>query len=72
MIFNRKNIIFILIICLILVFICMYKDNNNLKDNETVETSGTPVSSHIVILDAGHGEPDRTVRYLIVVFQKRR
>lgn len=55
MVLNRKKIIFILIICLILVLICMYKENNNYYKNEnSVMTSGTPVSSHKVILDAGH------------------
>ena len=48
-------------ICLILVFICMYKENQyvELKSQNTVLVSGTPVSSHVVILDAGHGQPDR-------------
>ena len=59
MFWDRKKIIFILIICLILVFVCMYRDNN-IKDQKTVETNGTPVSNHTVILDAGHGEPDRS------------
>ncbi len=60
--FNRRNLIIVLIICLILVFVCMYKENNNTKNNETIQTNGTPVSSHTVILDAGHGEPDRSAQ----------
>ena len=59
MFWNRRNLIIILIICLILVFVCMYRDNN-MKNEKTVQTNGTPVSFHTIILDAGHGEPDRS------------
>ena len=73
MVLNRKNMIIILIICLILVFICMYRDNKySFKKETTVEVSGTPVSSHTVILDAGHGEPDRSELYRAVEFQSRK
>ena len=73
MILNRKNLIFVLIICLILVFICMYKENNNnYKKEAIIQTNGTPVSTHTVILDAGHGEPDRSEQALIVVLQNRK
>ena len=71
MFWNRKKLIFILIICLILVFVCMYKDNN-MKEQKAVETNGTPVSSHTVILDAGHGEPDRSELHLQVELKKRK
>lgn len=60
MYFTRKKIIIFLIICLIFVLIKMYYNNNyNIKNQKSIETNGNPVSSHIVILDAGHGEPDR-------------
>ena len=38
----------------------MYKENNlvDLKCKNVVQTNGNPVSSHIIVLDAGHGEPD--------------
>lgn len=73
MVLNRKKMIFILVICLILVFICMYKESNasDFKAQNTVQTNGTPVSSHTVILDAGHGEPDRAVLYLIMESLKK-
>ena len=60
MVFNRKVLMFILVISLILVFICMYKDSHSdsQKNDDTVLTNGTPVSMHTVILDAGHGQPD--------------
>ena len=56
----RKILIIILFICLFLCFICMYKENNlvDLKYRNVVQTNGNPVSSHIIVLDAGHGEPD--------------
>ena len=34
-----------------------FNEKNNMS--KTIETSSTPVSGHIVILDAGHGKPDR-------------
>ena len=38
----------------------MYKDSNynNQALNQTIQTNGTPVSNHTIILDAGHGKPD--------------
>lgn len=38
----------------------MYQDNQYAEEKlqQTVQTNGTPVSSHTIILDAGHGEPD--------------
>ena len=71
MFWDRKKIIFILIICLILVFVCMYRDNN-IKDQKTVETNGTPVSNHTVILDAGHGEPDRSEQFLQMELKRKK
>ena len=46
----------------------MYRDSqyNNQKLGKTVQTNGTPVSNHTIILDAGHGEPDRTEQYLAI------
>ena len=72
MFFNRRNLIIILIICLVLAFICMYRENNDYKSEAVVQTNGTPVSSHTVVLDAGHGEPDRSVLVLIVVLQSKK
>ena len=73
MVLTRKKLIFILIICLIVVFICMYKDAqyNEIKENDIISTNGTPVSSYTVILDAGHGEPDRSELYLIAESRKK-
>lgn len=58
---TRKNLIILLIVCLILCLFFMYEDNqyNNQNLKQTIQTNGTPVSGHTIILDAGHGEPDR-------------
>ena len=59
--FNRKNLLCILIIALVLTLIGMYNDAryHEVELHQTIQTNGTPVSNHTVILDAGHGEPDR-------------
>ena len=41
----------------------MYKDNQYAEQDKVIPTNGTPVSSHTVILDAGHGQPDRTEQF---------
>ena len=49
-------------ICFVLTLWGMYCDNRYYEANhveQTIQTIGTPVSNHTVILDAGHGEPDR-------------
>jgi len=56
-IFNRKRIIFLISCCLI-SFFAIYIADTNLIKNPTIMTSGTPVSGHTIILDAGHGKPD--------------
>ena len=71
MFWNRRNLIIILIICLILVLICMCKDNN-IKNGKTIQTNGTPVSFHTIILDAGHGEPDRSEQVRQTVLLKKK
>ena len=52
-ILNRKKMVFILT-CVIISIVFF----NFTIVTETVETSSTPVSNHIVVLDAGHGLPD--------------
>ena len=50
-ILNKKNLIFFLIITIIFIF-------SSIKKNSCIEVSSTPISSHTVVLDAGHGYPD--------------
>lgn len=51
---NRKKIVFILS-CMI-ISIAFF--NFTTAPYTTIETSSTPISNHVVILDAGHGLPD--------------
>lgn len=51
--FNKKLNILILLIFIICIFTFIYN-----YITQTVETSSTPISNHIIILDAGHGFPD--------------
>jgi hypothetical protein len=56
LVFNRKRVLFVAI-CLIVIFCGLrFRVNDDLK---AVEVSATPVSGYCVILDAGHGQPDR-------------
>jgi len=51
---NRKKITFILS-CIIISIVFF---NFSQLQYSTIETSSTPISNHVVILDAGHGLPD--------------
>lgn len=43
------------------------------KDSKiTIPTSSIPVAEHTIVLDAGHGQPDRSVQLVIMVFQKNK
>lgn len=50
---NKKKILFILSCITISIIFSTYS-----SQPATLETSSTPVSNHVVILDAGHGLPD--------------
>lgn len=52
---NKKRILFITSIILCSIISC---DFVNQKPIKSQQVSSTPVSSHVVILDAGHGNPD--------------
>lgn len=54
LVLNKKRIIFFISVIMI-SFVSMSLNRNNV---ESIQTSSTPVSSHTIILDAGHGEPD--------------
>ena len=51
--FNKK--FYILILLIFVIYISSFIYNYII---ETIETSSTPVSNHIIVLDAGHGFPD--------------
>lgn len=51
---NKKRILYIISVLIISVAFTSIKSNSE----ETVLTASVPVSNHIIILDAGHGNPD--------------
>lgn len=55
---NKKRLLFINLSIILSIFVYSITSNKLL---ETQEVSSTPVSNHTIILDAGHGFPDRTV-----------
>ncbi len=61
-ILNKKILLFINLSIIISIFIYSLQFNN--FDTESV--SSTPVSNHVIILDAGHGLPDRTVQVVMM------
>ena len=65
-ILNRKKIKLILTSIFILLFVLSVQitSKNNLKKENTIETTSTPCSRKVVILDAGHGSPDGGVSLL--------
>lgn len=55
-ILNKKRLIFINIL---VVFSIFFYSLSFPKENNIKLVSSTPVSGHTIILDAGHGKPDR-------------
>lgn len=57
LVFNKKRIVFIITAFMVsMVYVSM--DKPHLKYLDTMETSSVPASGHVIICDAGHGEPD--------------
>jgi N-acetylmuramoyl-L-alanine amidase len=56
-----KRIVYV-ITCLVMAFAIVNIQTRNNEEN-IIETSATPVTGHTIILDAGHGEPDRRCRF---------
>ena len=52
--------------------IALIHNKDNLRNEKSILTSSTPVSGHCVILDAGHGQPDRTEQLIKTVCQKKK
>lgn len=52
---NKKRILFISSIIIYSIFSYSFLENFDLN---TILVSSTPVSNHVIILDAGHGNPD--------------
>ena len=59
MIVINKKRISIIVICLLLgIFAYSYEGTKINLDEEVQETTATPVSGKVIIVDAGHGVPD--------------
>lgn len=59
MIVLRKKRILLVLSC-IMVSLCVgVAIMPNLNKQKTVETVSLPVSNKVIVLDAGHGQPDR-------------
>lgn len=57
-ILNRKRISLMIVVTVLGVFSFLY-DNQKINDDSTTqETTSTPVSSKVIVVDAGHGIPD--------------
>lgn len=68
-VFNKKRILF-LTMCLVVSFIGLNLDFN--QNFNTVPVSSTPVSGYTIVLDAGHGMPDRRSCFWFTVCMKKR
>ena len=62
-ILNRKRISLMLIVIIVGVFTFEYQLAKT--ERETMRVTATPVSSKVVIVDAGHGTPDEGVSLLL-------
>lgn len=70
-IINRKKLILIFS-CIMILSIALIHNKDNLRNEKSILTISTPVSGHCVILDAGHGQPDRTEQSIKTVYQKKK
>lgn len=55
---NRKRVSLILICLLLGIFAYSYQRTKIDLDEEIQETTSTPVSGKVIVVDAGHGVPD--------------
>lgn len=56
-ILNRKRISFVIIAVMIGIASFLYK-NQKYDDEIVKQTTSTPISNKVIVLDAGHGAPD--------------
>ena len=63
---NRKRISLILICLLLGIFAYSYEGTKISLDDEIQETTSTPVSGKVIVVDAGHGVPDERDNSLFV------
>ena len=59
---NRKRISLILMCFLLGIFAYSYEATKIDLDEEVQQTTATPVSGKVIVVDAGHGVPDERGR----------
>ena len=69
---NKKRISIITICLLLGIFAYSYQGAKIDLDEEIQETTSTPVSGKVIVVDAGHGVPDERSTKLIAEQQKRK
>lgn len=69
---SRKRVSMILICLLLGIFVYSYTGTILSSEKETYETSSTPVSGKVIVLDAGHGVPDERSTEFKAVQQKQK
>ena len=69
---NKKRISIIAICLLLGIFVYSYQGTKIDLDEEIQETTSTPVSGKVIVVDAGHGVPDERSTKLITEQQKRK
>lgn len=71
MIVINKKRISIIITCLLLgIFAYSYEGTKINLDQEIQETTSTPVSGKVIVVDAGHGVPDERSTKLVTEQQR--
>ena len=55
---NRKRISLILMCLLLGIFAYSYESKKINLDEEIKQTTATPISGKVIVVDAGHGVPD--------------
>lgn len=69
---NKKRISIITICLLLGIFAYSYQGTKIDLDEEIQETTSTPVSGKVIVVDAGHGVPDERSTKLVTEQQKRK
>lgn len=59
-ILNKKRIFLILEVIIVALAVSYLKMPN--KDNNTIQTVAVPVTNKVIVVDAGHGNPDKRSR----------
>ena len=69
---NKKRISIITICLLLGIFAYSYQGTKISLDEEIQETTSTPVSGKVIVVDAGHGVPDERSTKFVTEQQKRK